>query len=399
MRLSNSKNYAVHTTLYTAACTLITNSIIQGFLLENGMEEQTVMLYLSSVQAIQVCVMFLFSLVVDRLKNIMKLYSLTVLMQITMFVALTVFCLFPGISSALGTLLIFSAGILTNIDQALLNILTFKAPYYYLDMAKIGNIQGFTGMLCGISGAVISGLLIFFTARFDYNSTMLVFFVMGIILIVTAFLVMNFIQSKEPVFPEKKETKIKVNLFKYKPFYILILPNLLRGFNSGIFVLTMTIGFTLGITDKSSSATLSLIMQAAYIIGNYVFSRLSAPKNNVRIAFFSSVALIFFMPVMMGGNLILFYAMYFISSLCISFVDASIPCVVVELVDFEFMGQFSSYRMLLHTLGITISGLVAIPLLNLLGGVGTMIFSATCQLIAGSSYFLLARSVYKKNKQ
>lgn len=396
MKLSNSKNYMVHTALYSIACTLITNSIIQGFLLESGIDKQTVMYYLSAVQAIQVCVMFLFSTVVDKLKKIMQLYSLTVLLQITMFVSLSFICIFTNLPQSTKTVIIFSAGIITNIDQAILNILTFKAPYYYLDMKKIGNIQGATGAVCGIGGVIVSSLLILFTSNFKYHSVMLVFFIIGIVLIAVSFLFILRIKYHTPELPAKNAGHKKINLFKYKPFYVLLLPNLLRGLNSGIFVATMTIGFSLGITDSGSSATLTVIMQSAYIIGSFVFSRLSAPRKNVKIAFISSIFLVVFMPLMMSGNLILFYSMYFLSSICVSFIDGSIPCVVIELVDYEYMGQFSSYRLLLHTLGISISGLVALPLIDVLGGVGTMIFSSSCQLISGTVYYLLAKNIYKK---
>lgn len=395
MRLSGSKNYIIHTALYTVACTLITNSIIQGFLLENGMNEKNVLLYLSTVQAVQVGVMFLFSLVVDKLKKIMQLYAFTVLFQITMLISLIIFCLFPDLPQSAKTALVFTAGILTNADQAMLNILTFKAPYYYLDMDKIGNTMGYSGALCGLSGAIFSGVLIFFTARFDYNSTMLVFFTIGAALIIAAFFTILTIRSTPPTVVQSGEKSKKVNLFGYKPFYMLILPNLLRGFNSGIFVTTMTIGFTLGITDKSSSAVLTLILQGASILSNFAFSKLSAPRVNVRIAFLAGLALVVTMPAMMSGNIALFYCMYFLTGICISLIDAAIPVVVIELVDYEFMGQYSSYRMLLHTLGITVSGLVAIPLLELFGGMGLMVFSASCQIFAGTAYYLLARSVYK----
>ena len=397
MKLTNNKNYIIHVTLYTVACTLITNSIIQGFMLENGIPEATVMLYLSVIQGTQVCVMFCFSLIVDKIKNIMRLYSASILLQLIMFIALVVFCLVTNVPTAIKTAILFTAGVLTNIDQAILNVLTYKAPYYYIDMNRIGNIQGFVGFLCGLTGAALSATLIFVTSNFNYNKSMLAFFIFGIVLILISFFISKQADTKEPNIPTRTEEKTKRgNIFKYKPFYLLAIPHLMRGFNSGIFVTTMTIGFTLGITDKSSSATLTLILQSAQIFGNFFFSRVSAPRRNVKLVFFSGLCLLVFMPLMVSGNLILFYTMYFLAGLCIALIDASVPCVIVELVDYEYMGQYSSYRMLLHTLGITLSSLVAIPLINILGGVGTMLFSSCLQVCAGTAYFIFMKTVYKK---
>ena len=122
---------------------------------------------------------------------------------------------------------------------------------------------------------------------------------------------------------------------------------------------------------------------------------MSAPRKNVKITLLGSFGVLIFMPLMVSGNLTLFYLMYFLSSVCISLIDSSVPCAVIEIVDFELMGQFSSYRMLLHTAGITLSTLVAMKMLDIFGGVGTLLISASFQVISGISYFLLERSVYK----
>ncbi|MBE6643725.1 MAG: MFS transporter [Ruminococcaceae bacterium] len=400
MKLTNNQKHVIHVTLYSLACTLITNAIIQGFMLKNGIPETTVMLYLSVLQITQVVVMLGFSLIVDRIKKIMQLYSLTILLQIILFVALIIFCLTPDFSLRVKTVGLFAAGIITNIDQAVLAVVQYKTPYYYLDINRLGNIMGITSFFCGLTGALSSSVMIFVTARFDYNKSMLFFFLFGITLIIISFIVAMSIRSTEPTLPKRDESKAKkVNILKYKPFYILALPHLMRGFNSGIFVSTMTIGFSLGITKSdSASAVLSLILQSAYMIGNFFFSKVSSPKRNSKLTFFSSLCLIILMPLMMSGNIAVFYTMYFLSALCISVIDSAVPCVIVELVDYDYIGQYSSYRMLLHTLGVALSSLVAIPLLRLLGGVGTMIFSSSLMVAAGSAYFIFMK-FSNKNRQ
>ena len=55
------------------------------------------------------------------------------------------------------------------------------------------------------------------------------------------------------------------------------------------------------------------------------------------------------------------------------------------------MGQYSSGRLLLHTSGSGLAGFLCIRLIDLIGGLPTMILPGVCFLVCGISYF-----VYRK---
>ena len=71
--------------MYNTAILMIAGSVIQAFLLENGINEVLVTSYLSVVQIVQVSVMLVVSLLIDRVKKIVRLCAYTMLFQIFLF--------------------------------------------------------------------------------------------------------------------------------------------------------------------------------------------------------------------------------------------------------------------------------------------------------------------------
>jgi len=401
---NNNVNYIIHQAVYSAATLLITNAIIQAFLLECGVSESTVTAYLSIVQVVQVAVIFIFSALIDKIKKIVPLYSYSMLFQIILFAVLVFFCIFPNTPINVKLVFIFSFGILNNMIQAVFNVVALKASYFFLDMNKIGTITGNAGTVCGIVGVAFSTVLSALTVCFDYYKTMLVFFLAGIAMVVYSFVLTTRLKTHDPELPKKdQQPKKSLNLFTYKPFYLLVIPNILRGFNAGILITAMTIGYSLSITDKNSGAILTLVLQIAQIIGCFIYSKIASPAKDSKNTLLSSILLLIAMPCMLlGHNIIIFYLMYFFSNIFISFINYAIPCVVIKIVDFEYIGQYSSWRMLFHTAGIALSSAVAIDLVNLLGGVGTMILSASFQVISAAAYYLYDRyasNTMKNNKK
>ena len=67
---NNNSKYLVQSIAYSTALLMIAGSVIQAFLLENGLGEHMVTSYLSVVQIVQVSVMLVVSLVIDKIKKI-----------------------------------------------------------------------------------------------------------------------------------------------------------------------------------------------------------------------------------------------------------------------------------------------------------------------------------------
>ncbi len=391
----NNKKYITQSTLYSMAQLLVSGSVIQTFLFENNISESRITLYLSVLQAVQVAVMLIVSLIIDRVENIVKAMAYSIGLQIFMFFPLIYFSAFTEYTVSFKYVVIFIFSIAVNIVQAVYNVVSYKAPFHIIDMSEYGVITGKIGVALGIGGISLSAVMSYFTAQYDYNFIMLLFFCVGFVLLTTAFLLAISYKTVGDFKRDKEKTKVQ-NLFKYKPFSRLIIPNILRGFSVGILSVAVTLGYLSGIADKSSGAFMALLLQISGVIGCFVFTCITKKNNEGKIIILSSVMLVFTMPFMLVGNsFVIFYIMYFLANFFVNFINYAVPVAIARVIDYDCIGQYSSWRMLLHTLGISISSALAIPMYNFFGGIGTLIIAALCQLLSGTAYFIFLNSIKK----
>lgn len=394
---NNNVKYFIQNTLYSTANMMITGSVIQGFLLESGVSENIVTAYLSVVQIIQVSVMLIFSMLIDRIRNILRAYAWSSAIQISVFSSLIFLCLFQNVPITTKYLLVFATGIITNVAQAAYNILLYKAPFHILDMSNYAQMTGAIGVVVGTGCIVVSAAMSFFTGRFEYYATMLGFFLFGTAALLTSFFLTLSYVPVEPKDYSPVKKKEKKNLFRYRPFFLLVLPNLLRGFAAGILIVAMTIGFSEGITTQSSAAVLTLLLQIGNVLSSFLYTVLVKRVKNSVMILASSAALLLFMPTMLTfGTLSLFYVMYFFANFFVNIINNAVPVAVVGFVDYDYMGQYSSWRMLLHTAGVAIASAVLPSMLGLFGGVWTLLIGAVCQILSGAAYFAFLRKVGEK---
>ena len=398
--MNNNLKYLMRGTIFSIASLFITGSIIQAFMLEKNIKEKSVAYYVSALQIVQVSVMLLISPVVDRFKNIIKLKSVLILFQVTYTALLAFIAVSPWMKSETKYAFILIGGIIISVVQAVNNIIYYKVPYLILDLNDYGHLNGKVGILSGIIGALFSALLSYLTGIFNYNKVMFVMFIIASAAIILTFLtVISYKPINELERKGTKDQKKNINIFKYKPFYILLLPNLLRGFAAGIFGTAMTIGFYVGVTDKSSGSTMALVLQIATLVSSYVYTITSKRKLDDKILLISSIMMTISISFMLvGGNLTVFYVMYLIASFFINIVNNAVPTAVVKIVDYDHIGQYTTWRMLCHTLGGAVASAVAMSMIDLLGGILTMVIAALCQLISGSVYYIYIQILKKQNK-
>lgn len=387
MRINENK-YIVSSITYSVALLLISGSVIQAFLLENGISETRVALFLSIVQIVQVVSMLVVSMLVDRVKNVLRVCALSTIFQLALYGALILLCILNDLTINLKYTLVLSSGIFTNIIQAIYSTISYKMPYHIIDMRRFGYLSAVIGIATGLVCSVVTAVMSYFTKNYHYNTVMLFSFIVGAIALVLAYVTTKLykdIRDKNTVSPTAQKS---VNLLKYKPFTALIVPNLFRGFCTGILSVCMTVGFSLGITDKASGATLSFLLQIAVILSCLVYAFLSKKNVDRWIIVISSVFLLISMPFMFVGNITVFYVVYFIANFFISFVNYSVPVAITNFVDYEHIGAYSSWRMLIHTLGIALSNALLTPMLSLFGPILLFIIAGICQLVSGISYFV-----------
>lgn len=287
----NRLKYYIQYAAYNIALNLMSGSVLQSFLLEKGVAGKSVSFLMAVMSAMQVVTLLGISGFVEKSRNIVKKYAYAIFAQIIFLLGLAVFC-FDEAHSAEVFPVICVLGIVISIFQGIYTVLAYKVPYYILDIKDYGYINGIAGVVSGITGAAFSILLTFCINRFEYYKTMSVFFIAGsVMLAVSSLFAITFKTTQPDVKFQKAE---KVSIFRYKPFYFLLLPNILRGFSFGVLRLITIIGYHCKIIDASAAGILTTLLFLTTTIGSYTYSHFSVFGKNGSIILISSILLVFF---------------------------------------------------------------------------------------------------------
>ncbi len=383
--MKNETKYYWMTVLY-ALVAFASGSVLQAFLLELGLSAETVSVYISVTQIVQVAVMLSLGGWIEKAKNIIFLYAATMGLQILMIILLLFFSFFPQGASLYKTILVYGVGILINIALGVYCIVAYKFPYRVIDMRRYGAISGISGALGGAAGIVLSMVMTYFVARYPYFSVMKVIMILGIISAVACFLVT--MSCKDTGFSVGKREKKQINLFGYKPFWILLVPNLFRGIHGGVYGVSVAIGYHLKLLNSTTSTMLLVITNVATILSSLLYS-VVARKQRIEkwLIFIPGITMFITMPWMVGGSTTTFLVMYTITYVAFHLINNAVPVGLTKVIDYDVIGQFSAWRMACFALGTALAGMVTIPLIDALGGVPVMIIAGVFQLISSGVYF------------
>lgn len=392
--MNNNKKYYLQQAAASIVSLLVTNSMIQAYLLQCGISEERVALYLTVMQIVNAGITFLLTFFIDRIKNVLKVYSYLTLSQSVLLTTLIFFCLNQGTSTDIKFFSILAAGCISNIMAGIAGVLGYKVPYHIINIEEYGAISGKCGILIGVTGTLMSLIISFFQASFDYFSTMFYFLLFGAAMMVMSFIV---VLSYKPLpialNSQRTRNKSKINILTYKPFYILLIPNLLRAYCEGILFACVTVGSLLNITNASSGAIITTITQVATLLGCVIFTLIVSRIKLGIIMLVSSIFMLMAGPIMLTGNITVFYVMYFIVFIFDVFIQYSVPVAVTKIVDYNAIGQYTTFRMLFHTLGLVIANATVIPLVRTIGGPLTMLLATLGMLTLGIVYYLYMKKI------
>lgn len=374
---------------------ILNGTLLQTFLLENGLDEQTVTFSLSVLQIVQMLTIFLFSGIVDRMKRIKKLTAFSFLICVPLNVYFLLLSFNPGDSSSVPFLLLGTA---FNVFLGLYNVISYKLPYCVMEIERYGIFTAYSGLFCGVISFLASVGIVALQSFFTYFAVMKAMYILSLVFIALAFIITLTIKETPPsvISTEKNHS---VSILKYKPFTALIIPNILRGFCFGILGMASTIGYFTGDINSSSAAVLVTVTTISTIVGSLVYTVLATRVKEKHIIVFSSILIFIFVSLMVVfKNTAAFITLFGLSYFFLHLINTAVPIVVVRIVDYNIIGQYSGWRMLLHTLGISLSGFVCIPMFNLIGVFPTMMLSGATQLVSGIAYYLyLTKSEREKS--
>lgn len=386
--MSNLIKFYLSSTLWVVVNTFTAGAVLQTFLIENGFSEELTNIICSSGQVISIIAMLLFSPVADKIKEIIPATARTYLLCIPVVILLFSVCLWGNFGWILTALLFLTIG-LYSVGCGLQNSLTYKLPYMILDMRHYGRATAICGILTGIMGLLISLALTWLQNAWGYTNAMTALFILCLPLLFATYLLIRTMRPIASAPAPAKKDAVKINYFRFKPFYQLIAANFLRGFGTGVLNVVVTIGYYCDILDAQSAAIVVVISNFTTFAGSGLYSVLTGRIPEKWILLITCIGMCISAPIMLIGNsTILFLIGYGFATTFWTVINYSIPVATTQIADYSVMGQYASGRLLLHTAGSGLAGFLCIRLIDLIGGLPTMILTGLCFLVCGVSYFV-----------
>ena len=398
MKNKNHSLFYLQTAMYNCVNIIIGGSVFQTFMLENGISEAKVSLYVSVLQILQTALMLILSKAVENIKNVLKGIAICLWSFLIMLFTMLFICINNGISPNSKYIIIYISSIIFYIFYSVYTILSYKQPHHIMDIRDYGRVTGQAGVYVGVLGTAVTAVITFALGKYKYFTTMTVVVLLGVVFSVVAGLI-SFVYERKDVKDISKQLD-KINIFKYKPFYQLLIPNFMRGVSQGVINLVVVIGYFCKILDSASATLLVTLSQIATLVSCQSYVYFAKKGKNGILALISSIALVVTMPVMVfGGTKAVFAVFYFIAFFFNTYICYSVPTIVAENIDYNCLGQYTAWRNALFTLGIAVGGAMVPFLLSFVGGIGTLIVGGIAMLPCGIGYYIFENSQKKMKKE
>ena len=167
----------------------------------------------------------------------------------------------------------------------------------------------------------------------------------------------------------------------------MIIPNVLRGFCAGMVGMAITIGYFTGLIDGSTANYVIIITNIMHIVSSFAFAKISQTIPDKYVILGTSLLVAVLLSMMTLSNTTVFLIIYTVLYFFYNVLNNAVPVTVAKIVDYKIAGQYSSGRMLLNTLGVSIAGFVAIPMFKAIGVVPTLVIAGVMQVLSGVGYY------------
>lgn len=391
MKKDQMIKYCTASILWSLITLVVSGSMAQTFLLEYGLSEEKVTSLFSIMQMAQVMTIFFFSKFSDNLDSIVKTLVKTHLLDIPLCLVFMMLCMGYLHSQNVIYLILLITGGIFSISAGINNVLAYKLPYKVMDIKYYGTFVAISGTLVGIFNVAFGMLSQKLQSIMGYIPSMK-YIVFCTLLFIPVYLLATGTMKESAVVESSNAIKEKINILKYKMFTALIIPNVFRGFCSGMVGMTVTIGYFTGLIDGSTANYVIIITNVMHIVSSFAFSKISQTIPDKYVLLGTSVVIAILLPLMTISNTTMFLVLYTVLYFFYNVLNNAVPVTVTKIVDYKIAGQYSSGRMLLNTLGVSLAGFVSIPMFRAIGVVPTLVIAGTMQVISGAGYFMVLRN-------
>lgn len=394
MKSGNEAKYYLTTAMYATMQATINGAVMQSYMLRSGISAVRVSIFLSVLQLAQVLVYLLGARAADRVKNVIRFNGISELLCAPFFAVMLLLGMESWVTVDIKYAVMLTMGFVTNLLAGMHSVLAYKLLYHIIDLNRCGTVTAYGGIATSIFGLAHSSLLTFFLGRGEYFRIMNLFWGVGIgFMALSGMLTLSMKKVNETkVAVPGRRTGEKINMLRYRPFCLLIFPNLLRGFSAGLFGIVPVIGSECGILDGQGAGYLVVVMNIATYLGSFAYAKACTHHRRVgaNLLLGSSIVMAVSLPVMLAGrSLWVFLAAYGIAYVAFQIIGIAVPMLVMEVVDYEVMGQYSGWRMLLHMLASMVAVSVSTILLEHFGGMVLLAVAGLMQLVSGAAYYMV----------
>ena len=377
----NSIKYLLSENLYLITGLLTTGTILQTFLLEMGINEKTISYFEAIMLLVQSASIFLFSGYIEKRSDIKGLYICANLFKNVLIIPMLVFCFYRGISILNAFVIICAVALLSQISYGIQTVASYKYPYHVIDMKNYGSLLAASGILGHICAAAFSYMIMLLNEKLGFFNSMRYILIFGLLLTGASALT---VASTKVIneYETNKKSCTDLSIFRYKPFYTLLVPNLLRGLFSGVISVAAIIGYYNKALDSESAIVLVVIIEIASIIGTFIYSRICRKNIDGKIILLFSVLTSFSLIFISTSSKYVFIVSFLIAKVVSSVIDIAIPVAVTKIVDYSHIGRYTALRMLTHTVGTALGSALIINVIELCGVAYYLYFKNTNNIIS-----------------
>lgn len=382
---------------YAAASAVSTGSVFSAFLMHGGMTEGQIGLYLSITQLVNLAVSLLFAGVAantcDTRKPLLLLGTLS-----SAIIALHLCFCFSVLGGGIAYSLILLLGCLQAAVTALRTVFIYKLPCEVMDLRYYSVYAGYQGLFTGAAGIGIGFVLPLFFERFTFAAVNAAAFVFAGVCAVISAILLRILTPLDTdaaatgcdASENKKGITMITDLRRLQQnslFMKLLLPNILRGFGTGLISIFPVIVLREQILTEQSASLLT----AGTYIGTllscfaYVFwvKRIGIPKTCLLGGMlFSIICLTLFVQTTFC------MVLYTLAYVGFNIVCCAVPDLIYRSVHSDLISIFQTWRLTMTQLGVVMASALFGLLIEWTAGIWIVLIGVVCYLICAGSYYL-----------
>ena len=394
-QLGNEMKFYIRNGCVYAANLFLSGTLLQTFLSSKGVSSAQIGMILAALNMAQTITILLFSTVVDKVRNSVKASAIFQMFTPLFALVMLPFTLMQGVSVDTLTGAVLLAGTVHNIFYGFYCILDYRIPYEIIDMRDYGRLNSINSVVGGVLMVAVSGLTTGLLYIFDVGPVFFCMYLFAAACMAGSTLVTKSMKTVDRPIAEGSGKKTGLlSTLRMRAFWVLLLPNLMRGFNNGVVGMLATIGmFELGLSAAQSSA-MSLAYTVMSVLGPLAFFELQKrTRLHSMLAVCSAMIPAAMALLTMGGSFGSFIAVYVVLMLLIGIVDNLMPVLVTRIIPYENIGSYTSLRMGTHMAGLSLGSMAAGAALGNVPTAALLAFSGCLQLGSGFAYWMYCRRI------